>query len=84
MLFADTSRGRPFSKDPAVVWFQGRYWLYYSKPSFGDGRAGDGWAIGIATSRDLEAWNVVGEILPAVEHERNGLCAPSSRSSRSR
>lgn len=78
MLFADTTRGRPFSKDPAVVWFQGQYWLYYSKPSFGDGRAGDGWAIGIAASRDLEEWNVVGEILPAAEHEKNGVCAPGA------
>jgi beta-1,2-mannobiose phosphorylase / 1,2-beta-oligomannan phosphorylase len=78
MLFADTSRGRPFSKDPAVVFFQDQYWLYYSKPPFGDGRDADGWAIGIATSRDLEAWNVVGEILPSAEYEKNGLCAPGA------
>ncbi len=78
MRFADTSRGRPFSKDPAVVWFQGQYWLYYSKPPFGDGRAGDGWAIGIATSRDLHEWQVVGELLSAAEYEKNGLCAPGA------
>ncbi len=96
MLFADTSRGRPFSKDPAVVWFQDQYWLYYSKPPFGafgspqsgganqfeEARqtlpASAGWAIGIAASHDLEAWNVVGEILPAAEYERNGLCAPGA------
>ncbi len=78
MLFADTSRGRPFAKDPAVVWFQGQYWLYYSKPPFGDDRAGDGWAIGIATSRNLDEWGVVGEILPAAVYEENGLCAPGA------
>ncbi len=78
MHFADTSRGRPFSKDPAVVWFQGQYWLYYSKSAYRDGRAGDGWAIGIAASHDLEEWQVVGEILPAAEYEKNGLCAPGA------
>ena len=78
MYFADTSRGRPFSKDPAVVFFQERYWMYYSKPPFGDGRQGDGWAIGIAQSLDLEDWTVVGEILPAADYERNGLCAPGA------
>jgi hypothetical protein len=41
MYFADTSRGRPFSKDPAVVTFRERYWMYYSKPPFGDGRPGE-------------------------------------------
>ena len=78
MYFADTSRGRPFSKDPAVVFFQERYWMYYSKPPFGDGRQGDGWAIGIAQSLDLEDWTVVREILPAADYERNGLCAPGA------
>ncbi len=96
MYFADTTRGRPFSKDPAVVWFQGQYWLYYSKPPFDtvglsqfngsnkidemgrSARTGDGWAIGIATSHDLDAWHVVGEILPAADYEKNGLCAPGA------
>jgi beta-1,2-mannobiose phosphorylase / 1,2-beta-oligomannan phosphorylase len=78
MYFADTTRGRSFSKDPAVIFFQGRYWLYYTKPSFGDGRADDGHAIGIATSQDLDTWQVVGEILPSHEYERNGLCAPGA------
>ncbi len=78
MLFSDTSRGRPFAKDPAVAWFQGQYWLYYSKPPFGDDREGDGWAIGIATSQNLDEWTVVGELLPAAACEKNGLCAPGA------
>lgn len=79
MMYGDTSRrGRPFAKDPAVVRFGSAYWLYYSLPSFGDGRAGDGWAIGIARSSDLDTWEKVGEILPGQEHERNGLCAPGA------
>jgi predicted GH43/DUF377 family glycosyl hydrolase len=78
MLFADSSRGRPFSKDPAVVRFLDRYWMYYTKPAYGDGRAGDGHAIGIAQSQDLENWTVVGEILPVDEWEQKGLCAPGA------
>jgi len=78
MMYADTSRGRPFAKDPAVVRFAGCYWLYYSMSPFGDGRPGDGWAIGIAQSDDLETWRKVGELLPAAPYEQNGLCAPGA------
>jgi predicted GH43/DUF377 family glycosyl hydrolase len=78
MRYADTSRGRPFAKDPIVVWFRDRYWMYYSIPPYGDSRANDGWAIGIATSDNLDDWRRVGEILPAHEYERNGLCAPGA------
>jgi predicted GH43/DUF377 family glycosyl hydrolase len=78
MLYTDTSRGRPFAKDPAVVRYGGRYLLYYTLPSYGDGRAGDGSAIGIAESADLESWRRVGEITPEAEYEANGLCAPGA------
>lgn len=31
MMFGDTSRlGRPFSKDPHVITFKGKYLMYYS------------------------------------------------------
>jgi beta-1,2-mannobiose phosphorylase / 1,2-beta-oligomannan phosphorylase len=30
MMYADKSRGRPFSKDPAVIELDGQYFLYYS------------------------------------------------------
>lgn len=78
MRFADTSRGRPFAKDPAVIWFHDRYLMYYSVPPYGDGRAPDGWAIGIASSRDLTRWQCVGAL--AVEHvyEQRGFCAPGA------
>lgn len=79
MLYGDTSRlGRPFAKDPAVVRFHNRYWLYHSIPPYGDGRPDDGWAIAIAQSRDLELWTKVGEIRPAAHYEENGLCAPGA------
>ena len=78
MLFADSSHGRPFSKDPAVVRFAGKYWLYYSLPPHNDGRKPDGWSIGVATSPDLEHWEIVGSIGPEDELEANGLCAPGA------
>lgn len=77
MHFADESRGRPFSKDPAVVRFGGRYWMYYSLPASQPG-ANTGWNIGIASSDDLENWHKAGEILPEADFEANGLCAPGA------
>jgi len=77
MYWGDTSRlGRPFAKDPSVIHFHGRQWLYYSMPPFGDGRTNDGWAVGIATSTNLVDWRKVGEVLPAQECDRKGLAAP--------
>lgn len=78
MRFADTSRGRPFAKDPAVVRFADRYFLYYTMCPFGDGREGDGFGIGIAESADLDAWTKIGEIPPEQDCERNGICAPGA------
>lgn len=80
MHFADTSRGRLFAKDPAVIRFGGRYLLYYTLPPYGDGREDDGYAIGIAVGDDLDHWEVVGTILPDPDapYEVNGLCAPGA------
>ncbi|SFL65158.1 Glycosyl hydrolases family 43 [Paenibacillus sp. 1_12] len=78
MHFADNSRGKPYSKDPAVVRFLDSYWMYYSIPSFEDGREQDGWAIGIAVSEDLHNWKTVGEIKPEHAYEKNGFCAPGA------
>ena len=52
MLFADTISGKPYCKDPAVVKFGGRYWLYYSLPPY-EGKPTRGWSIGIASSENL-------------------------------
>ena len=37
-----------------------------------------GWAIGIAESRDLVRWTKAGELLPAQDCDRLGLCAPEA------
>jgi hypothetical protein len=81
MMFGDTSRtGSPFSKDPHVIKFGGRYLMYYSIQPYKDiSNPVKGWAIGIAESRDLINWKKIGEITPAADYESKGLCAPCAR-----
>lgn len=77
--WADASRnGRYFSKDPAVIRFHGRYLLYYSMPPSTNPSLPNGWAIGIAESRDLVKWVKAGELLPEQECEQTGICAPDA------
>lgn len=78
MMFGDTTRlGRPFSKDPCVIKWQGRYLMYYSvcpyDPKLKPEGAAEGWGIGIAESTDLINWKRVGEIVGEQECERNGI-----------
>jgi predicted GH43/DUF377 family glycosyl hydrolase len=77
--WADASRnGVPFSKDPAVIAFGGRYLLYYSMPPPTNPAVSPGWAVGVAESHDLVNWRKVGEVLPAQECDRKGLAAPEA------
>ncbi len=78
MHFGDTSRtGTPFSKDPHVISFGGRYLMYYSIQPYSDkDNPVAGWGIGIAESRDLIRWQKTGEIVPAADYEARGICAP--------
>jgi predicted GH43/DUF377 family glycosyl hydrolase len=78
MYFADTSRGRPFAKDPAVVRLGDRYLMYYSMCPYGDGRDADGFGIGVAESANLDDWTKVGEIAPQQACEEKGICAPGA------
>lgn len=84
MMFADSTRtGSPMSKDPHVVFFKDRYFLYYSMPP-GDEPGSNGvpgWTIGIATSTDLVHWTKAGEVCPEPlsEREKLGYCAPCAR-----
>ncbi len=75
MMFADTSRGRPYAKDPAVVRFHGQYFMYYS---VGPGKGVEGWRIGIAISTNLVSWLKAGELGIAGAYEKKGFCAPGA------
>lgn len=81
MMFGDTSRiGAPFSKDPHVIRFDGRYLMYFSIPPFNDkNNPIQGWNIGIAESNDLIHWTKIAEITPKGDYEGKGLCAPCAR-----
>ncbi|MCC6354707.1 MAG: family 43 glycosylhydrolase [Verrucomicrobiae bacterium] len=84
MYYADATRkGVPFSKDPSVVRFGGRYLMYFSLPPFAKDRVPEGgprgWGIGIAESGDLTRWEKVAEINGVQPCETNGICAPGAR-----
>lgn len=78
MYYADESRGKRFAKDPAVVAYRGKYWMFYSAPPFGDGREDDGWNTAVATSTDLDNWTKLGDVKKPSELERKGFCAPGA------
>ena len=75
MMYADTSRrGTPFTKDPYVIYFGGRYLMYYTIPP---SKVFKGYSIGIAESSDLINWKRIGEVLPEKDGvEKKGICAP--------
>lgn len=76
MMYADVTHGKaPYAKDPSVIKFKGKYWMYYSVPAL-EGMLG--WRIGIATSDDLIVWKKVGMIEPEQKVEANGFCAPAA------
>ncbi|WP_134091150.1 family 43 glycosylhydrolase [Olivibacter sp. XZL3] len=74
MYYTDSSSGNPVAKDPKIISFKNKYWMYYSVP----GKDGAGWYIGVASSKDLSNWQKVGEIKPGANYEKNGLCAPGA------
>lgn len=63
-----------FSKDPAVVFFGGRYYLYHTTPPAN----GHGHGIAVARSEDMEHWETICEIEPEYEYEKDGYCAPGA------
>jgi predicted GH43/DUF377 family glycosyl hydrolase len=78
MMYGDTTRlGVPFSKDPHVVEFHGRYLMYYTIPAGAKGHSDAvGWGIGIAESRNLKDWHRVGEVKKEGPYLEKGFCAP--------
>lgn len=86
MLFTDENHDC-FAKDPAVVRFKGKYFLYYSMAAVRaeNGEVNTGmrnaqatFGIGIAQSEDLEHWNILGEVPTSQPCEGNGIAAPGA------
>jgi predicted GH43/DUF377 family glycosyl hydrolase len=82
MLFEDIQDGHTsFAKDPCVVWHNGAYYLYYTKPDYtkrADSWGGITYQIGIARGADMIHWEIIGSIKPEQEAEGLGVCAPGA------
>ena len=68
-----------FAKDPSVVRFKDRYFMYFSFPPQQVKGKKFGWTTGVAESTDLTNWKLAGSILPMQECDQKGLCAPCAK-----
>ncbi len=77
MLYSEqTSNGTFFAKDPCVVRFLNKFFLYFSKMGQSKLNHEVKMCIGIAVSDDMENWQSVGEIWPEQQAEGHSICAP--------
>lgn len=74
MLFTNQARGC-FAKDPAVVRFKGRYYLYHTFHFEGPG---DRYGVAVAVSDDMENWSLAGELPQDTPCEARGSAAPAA------
>jgi beta-1,2-mannobiose phosphorylase / 1,2-beta-oligomannan phosphorylase len=66
---------RPFAKDPYVIFFKDKYWMYYSVPDANKKE----WYIGIANSMDLIKWEKIANLKGLKNTvEEKGICAPGA------
>lgn len=74
MMYADSSRrGKPWSKNPHVIRFGGRYLMYTSVLPVEGSKSRE---IEITESQDLIHWKNVGMIRIEEAYEQNGISAP--------
>ena len=73
MLFTNPKHGN-FAKDPAVVHFGDRYFLYYTILYRDTNKIN----VGIAASADMETWEDVAELPWTQDCEQNGVGAPAA------
>ena len=68
-----------FAKDPTVIRFHGKYFMYFSIPPQKKDGGKYGWTVGIAQSDDLTNWKFITNLLPEQEVTQKGFCAPCAR-----
>ena len=73
MLFTNDAHGASFSKDPAVAYFKGKYYLFHTIH-----KEDGSFSIGIAESDNLDSFTVTGELASELPCEKNGMAAPSA------
>lgn len=71
--------GTKFAKDPSVVRFKGKYWMYFSLFSLNPKETGYNLYIGVAVSDDLTDWKYVGKVTPLCDGDKKGLGAPCAK-----
>ena len=76
MMFTDNTRGKSIAKDPAVVHFHGKYFLYYTTCPQEENSLP--WGIGISQSENMEDWTKVTDMEYVGELEASGICAPGA------
>ena len=77
MLFTEKNGTREaFAKDPAVIKYKGKYFLYYS--SYYEVQGEEKLGIGIAVSDDGESWTNVARLPLTQECEAKGIGAPGA------
>ena len=75
MLFEDrTDSEYSFAKDPAVIRFGGKYYLYYSKYD----AETTAYGVGVAESDDLTHYRIVNSLKSEQPEEGKGICAPAA------
>ena len=75
MLFEDFEGNKTsFAKDPCVIRFQGRYYLYYTKHD----PQTDLYGVGIAVTDDLTHYEILGVLRSELPGEGRGMCAPAA------
>lgn len=67
------------AKDPSVVWFRDRYLMFFSIFPTPQTPVNCCLGIGIAESRDMTNWNLVGTVVPLTEIDRKGCGAPCAK-----
>ena len=70
---------KDFAKDPTVIRFNNKYYMYFSIPPQEKDGGKYGWTTGIAQSDDLLHWTYVKNLLPDQECVQKGFCAPCAR-----
>lgn len=78
MLFIDTTYSDvPFAKDENIVYFNGRYFMYYTA-YYSNDEGAPRLCVGISESEDLTNWTRISQILPELEGETDQICAPGA------
>ncbi len=79
MLFSSKRSGKNFAKDPAVVKFNNKYFLYFSDlPNETEKLDGSSLEVGIAVSDDMEHWEIQGVLPKTQKCEKRGVGAPGA------